>query len=177
MAQRLVSVDDNYLFPTPLEVRLATKMAAAVTDSAVASRVNEAQTGAAIDARITTKATPLVQPIVADYIASSQVVVDAAAAAVDANPKIATLEQKNTSQDTAITAAKTEAIADSTTKYGGLPTRVTAIETKKCVRLEAGRWVWDTVNGTHYVIPDADGALVVRATAIPIPAATPALNW
>lgn len=92
MAQRLVSVDDNYLFPTPLEVRLATKMAAAVTDSAVASKVNEAQTGAAIDQRITTQATPLVQPIVADYIASSQVVVDAAAAAVNANPKIATIE-------------------------------------------------------------------------------------
>lgn len=95
MAQRLVSVDDNYLFPTPLEVRLATKMTAAVTDSAVASRVNEAQTGAAIDQRITTQATPLVQPIVADYIASSQVVIDAAAAAVDANPAIASLNLGN----------------------------------------------------------------------------------
>lgn len=105
MADRLVPIDDNYLFPTPLESRLAAKMTASVTDSAVAGRVNGAQTGAAIDQRITTRATPLVQPIVADYIASSQVVVDAAAAAVDANPKIATLEAKNVSQDTAIVGA------------------------------------------------------------------------
>lgn len=63
-----------------------------VTDSSVAAQVNSPETGAEIDGRITTRATPLVQPIVADYIASSQVVVDAAAAAVDANPKIAELE-------------------------------------------------------------------------------------
>lgn len=63
-----------------------------VTDASVASAVNQSLTGAAIDQRITTQATPLVQPIVADYIASSQVVVDAAAAAVNANPKIATIE-------------------------------------------------------------------------------------
>lgn len=62
---------------------------ALVTDTNVAAQVNGAQTGAAIDARITTQATPLVQPIVADYIASSQVVVDAAAAAVDASPALA----------------------------------------------------------------------------------------
>ena len=102
MAKRLVTVDDGYLFPTPLEARLAAKMTASVTDSAVASRINGTQTGAAIDSRITTQATPLVQPIVADYIASSQVVVDAAAAAVNANPKIASLEAKNVAQDTAI---------------------------------------------------------------------------
>ena len=65
---------------------------ALVTDTNVAATVNGAQTGAAIDQRITTQATPLVQPIVADYIASSQVVVDAAAAAVDANPTIAELQ-------------------------------------------------------------------------------------
>ena len=67
---------------------------ALVTDANVAAQVNGAQTGAAIDQRITTQATPLVQPIVADYIASSQVVVDAAAAAVDANPVIAGLESR-----------------------------------------------------------------------------------
>lgn len=67
---------------------------ALVTDANVAAQVNGAQTGAAIDQRITTRATPLVQPIVADYIASSQVVVDAAAAAVDANPIIAGLESR-----------------------------------------------------------------------------------
>lgn len=94
MVDRIVSVDENYLFPTPLEARLASKMTASVTDSAVASRVNGAQTGAAIDQRITDRATPLVQPIVAEYIASSQVVVDAAAAAVNANPTIAGINTK-----------------------------------------------------------------------------------
>lgn len=39
-----------------------------------------------------------------DYIVSDQAVVDAVVAAVDANPKIATLEQKNVTQDAAITA-------------------------------------------------------------------------
>ena len=148
--------------------------------------------------------------------------------------------------------AKTDAIADATTKYGGLPARVAATEAKnaaqdtaiatkadsghthdrishagaearldssgqfqyvnpsgervwqvqaagslthgkvpwarlteipagalpaKCVRLEAGKWVWDTTAGTHYVIPDHTGALIVRAAAVPVPAATPALNW
>jgi hypothetical protein len=47
----------------------------------------------------------------------------------------------------------------------------------KCVRLESGKWVWDVATGTHYVIPDHTGALVVRATAQPVPASTPALNW
>lgn len=67
---------------------------ALVTDANVAAQINGAQTGPAIDARITTQATPLVEPIVADYIASQPAVVDAAAAAVDANPKIAELESK-----------------------------------------------------------------------------------
>ena len=75
--------------------------------------------------------------------------------------------------------------------YGTLPDRVSATETQlntletslegqlavKCVRQEAGQWVWDTVAGTHYVIPDHTGALIIRATAVPVPAATPALNW
>lgn len=117
---------------------------ALVTDTNVSAQVNAPATGAAIDTRITTRVTPLVEPIVSDYIASEPAVVDAAAAAVDANPKIVELE---------------------------------AGQSKKCVRLEAGAWVWDTVSGTHYVIPDVDGSLVVRATAIPLPAATPALNW
>lgn len=90
--RRFVTVDDGYLFPTPLESRLGALIAASVTDLAVASQVNRPVTGSAIDARITAQATPLVQPIVAEYIASSQVVVDAAAAAVNANPKIALLE-------------------------------------------------------------------------------------
>ena len=266
---------------------------ALVTDANVAAVVNGAQTGTAIDERITTQATPLVEPIVADYIASSQVVVDAAAAAVDANPKIATLEQKNTEQDTAIESKRITHIAtakpvtdvastyplgvsyfgtsetgwptrygtvltvrwaagrtaqtystsngktytrrengsdiwteftensivghthdrirlvgaearldsigqfqylnpdaelvwqvktDGVLSHGNVPwARLTGIPTDlipvKCVRLEAGKWVWDTVAGTHYVIPDHTGALIVRATAVPVPAATPALNW
>lgn len=48
----------------------------------------------------------------------------------------------------------------------------------RCVRLEAGKWVWDTVAGTHYVIPDHTGALIVRATAVPVPNPTiPEFNW
>lgn len=47
----------------------------------------------------------------------------------------------------------------------------------KCVRLETGKWVWDLAGATHFVIPDHTGALIVRATAQPVPAATPALDW
>lgn len=92
MADRLVPVDDNYLFPAPLESRLAAKMTASVTDSAVASQINGQQTGPAIDNRIGMQVGSVVEQITADYIASSQVVVDAAAAAVNANPKIVELE-------------------------------------------------------------------------------------
>lgn len=95
MAARLVSVDDTYLFPTPLEARLAAKMSAAVNDTAVSALVNAPSTGAAIDARINTQVTPVVQQIAADYIASEPAVVDAAAAAVDANPTIASLMPKS----------------------------------------------------------------------------------
>ena len=88
MANRLVSVDESYLFPTPLEARLAAKMTASVTDDAVAAQVNGQQTGPAIDNRIGMQVGPVVEQITADYIASDQAVIDAAAAAVDANPKI-----------------------------------------------------------------------------------------
>lgn len=71
---------------------------------------------------------PVVDGLVSQSIASDPTVANAAAAAVDANPKIATLEQKNVTQDTAITAAKTDAIADATAKYGGLPQRVSALD-------------------------------------------------
>lgn len=63
-----------------------------VTDSSVAAQVNSPETGAEIDGRINTQVTPIVEQITADYVASDQAVIDAAAAAVDANPKIATLE-------------------------------------------------------------------------------------
>ncbi|WP_417364086.1 polysaccharide deacetylase family protein [Glutamicibacter arilaitensis] len=75
---------------------------ALVTDANVAAVVDGAQTGPAIDARINTQVTPVVEQITADYIAGDQAVIDAAAAAVDANPKIATLEAKNATQDTLI---------------------------------------------------------------------------
>lgn len=58
--------------------------------------------------------------------------------------------------------------------------RIGAVEAKqavKCVRLETGNWIWDTVAGTHFVIPAPDGSLVVRVTAQPVPATTPVLNW
>lgn len=64
-----------------------------VNDANVAQQVNGTQTGAAIDQRITTQVTPVVEQITADYIASDAAVVDAAAAAVDANPKVLQLSQ------------------------------------------------------------------------------------
>lgn len=94
MANRFVSVDGNYVFPTPLEARLAAKMTASVTDAAVAARINGAATGAAIDSRINTQVSPIVEQLTADYIASDAAVVDAAAAAVDANPTIAGMEKR-----------------------------------------------------------------------------------
>lgn len=51
---------------------------------------------------------------------------------------------------------------------------------RKCVHLEAGKWVWDgpdSAAATHYLIPDISGALIARPTAIPIPGATPSLTW
>lgn len=104
MADRLVPVDENYLFPAPLESRLAAAMTASVTDSAVAARVNGAQTGAAIDGRISAQVAPVVDQLVADAIADDQTIVDAAAAAVNANPTIATLLDKNVEQDDRIDA-------------------------------------------------------------------------
>lgn len=77
-------------------------------------------------------------------------------------------------------AAQAAAIEDATTKYGGLPARVTDLEGMqpiKAVRLEAGKWVWDLVGATHYLLPDETGALVARATPWPVPAATPSLDW
>lgn len=65
---------------------------ALVTDATVATTINGTQTGAAIDQRITTQVTPVVEQITADYIASDSTIVDAAAAAVNANPTIAGLE-------------------------------------------------------------------------------------
>lgn len=62
-----------------------------VTDSTIAPLINGATTGAAIDARINTQVAPQVQKITADFIAGDRAVVDAAAAAVDANPKVADL--------------------------------------------------------------------------------------
>lgn len=81
---------------------------------------------------------------------------------------------------TATNAALEANKADATTKYGGLPARVAAVEAKQhvaCVRLESGKWVWDTAAGTHFVIPDHTGALIVRPTAAPVPAATSKLDW
>lgn len=104
MANRLVSVDESYRFPTPLEARLAGAFAGLVggvvpaeqlpaaslaSDSNVSALVDAPMTGAAIDERINIRVTPVVEQITADYIAGDQAVIDAAAAAVDANPKIA----------------------------------------------------------------------------------------
>lgn len=63
-----------------------------VTDSTIAPLINGATTGAAIDARINTQVTPQVQKITTDFIAGDRAVADAAAAAVNAAPKIVQLE-------------------------------------------------------------------------------------
>jgi len=62
--------------------------------------------------------------------------------------------------------------------------RLGALEAKqavKCVRLEAGRWIWDvTAAATHYLIPDETGQPVIRQTPWPMPLpdpTIPALNW
>lgn len=59
---------------------------ALVTDESVAAQVSAPATGAAIDARV--------GPVAASYIASEPAVVDAAAAAVDANPEVADLKAR-----------------------------------------------------------------------------------
>lgn len=52
---------------------------------------------------------------------------------------------------------------------------------KKCVHFEAGEVIYDGPGGaaaTHYVLPDHNGELVVRATPFPVPSATsPAFDW
>lgn len=71
-------------------------------------------------------------------------------------------------------------VADATTKYGGLPDRVTTLEGMqpvKAVRLEGTQWVWDLAGATHYLFPEPGGGLAVHATAWPVPAATPSLDW
>lgn len=65
-----------------------------VTDSTIAPLINGATTGAAIDARINQQVAPQVQQLTASYIAGDRAVADAAAAAVNAAPKIVQLETR-----------------------------------------------------------------------------------
>ena len=81
----------------------------------------------------------------------------------------ANADTKNAEQDARLTSVE----AKNTVQDG----RLGAVEPVKCVRLESGAWVWDTAAGTHYVIPDHEGSLIIRATSRPVPAATPVLNW
>lgn len=92
-------------------------LAASVADRALANDIGVAEflrTGAkttsALSAAIREQNAPLIAPMVASYIASNPAIVDAAAAAVDANPKITALE--NTVLPKVLTDAK--AYADST---------------------------------------------------------------
>ncbi|ASN38844.1 hypothetical protein CGQ24_07355 [Arthrobacter sp. 7749] len=107
---RIPTVDKNGFFPPPLEARLAAPLLtkadlvsgkvpvgqlptdALVSDSNVAAQVNSPVTAAAIDGRIATQVEPVVDQLVAEAIADDGTIVAAAAAAVDANPKIALLE-------------------------------------------------------------------------------------
>jgi hypothetical protein len=86
--------------------------------------------------------------------------------------RLTPIESKNTAQDGRLDGVEAKNVAQD-----GRLDAVEAKQSVKCVRLESGVWVWDTVAGTHFVIPDHTGALIVRATAQPVPAATPALNW
>lgn len=65
-----------------------------IGDATLAPLINGPTTGAAIDARINTQVAPQVQQITASYIAGDRAVVDAAAAAVDASPKIVQMENE-----------------------------------------------------------------------------------
>lgn len=55
--------------------------------------------------------------------------------------------------------------------------KVGPIQPIKAVKLEAGQWVWDLANATHYLLPDHTGALIARPTPFPVPDATPSLTW
>ncbi|MET4059937.1 hypothetical protein ABIB35_001482 [Arthrobacter sp. UYP6] len=69
-----------------------------IGDSTVAPVIDAPVTGAAIDARINTQVAPQVQKITADFIAGDRAVADAAAAAVDANPRIVELSATDVKQ-------------------------------------------------------------------------------
>lgn len=112
MAYRIPIVDEYGMLPADIEIRLAAPFLtkadlvggtvptaqlptdAMVNDVTVAAQINGTATGAAIDARIAAEVAPVVEQLTADYLASDELVVDAAAAAVNANPKVSELEGK-----------------------------------------------------------------------------------
>lgn len=79
-----------------------------VTDSTIAPLINGATTGAAIDARINTQVAPQVEQLTANYIAGDRAVVDAAAAAVNAAPKIVQIEAEATKDRTRLVTLETD---------------------------------------------------------------------
>jgi hypothetical protein len=159
----------------------------------VTGRVN-AQVPPLVQAQVAPLVASQVPPLVASTIASNPTVANSAASMAQstaglvpvwkANESV-TAGQRRIAPSGDIVSAKTTFTTGATydgTKWDSSAQdgRLGAVEAKqlvKCVRLESGKWVWDTVAGTHYVIPDAGGAFVVRATAQPIPTATPSLDW
>jgi len=82
-------------------------------------------------------------------------------------------EAKNTAQDTRLDAAEAKNTAQDTR----LDT-IQGLQPVKAVKLEAGKYVWDLPNATHYLFPEPAGGLSVHATAWPVPnPTTPALDW
>lgn len=98
--------------------------------------------------------------------------------------RVSDWDKLNVSVNNAVALAESNAKAytdgkdtDNRSAWAAADAVLAAKQAVKAVRLEAGKWVWDLAGATHYVIPDHTGALIVRPTAQPVPAATPALDW
>lgn len=134
-----------------------------VTDSTIAPLINGATTGAAIDARINTQVAPQVQKITADYIAGDRTVADAAAAAVNANPKIVQLETVTIPK----ALADANSYTDETKWFRGTVTSGSANEIRT-----PGRHTVTTANVTDLPL-SVQGHLDVLPTQFPVQIFTP----
>ena len=79
--------------------------------------------------------------------------------------RLDSIEAKNTAQDSGIINAKAEAIADATTKYGGLPTRVSTLETDKWFKGDFSNFEQDLNN---YTTTGVRGILTTAASNMPV---------
>jgi hypothetical protein len=157
---------------------------AKVPDPNLPQRLQDADLTTKIDGRVTPVVNSAVPPAVSAYIGSDPSVVSSAATMAQNTVGLVpvwkastsyTAGQRAISPDGDIVSAKAAFTSGAT--YVAANWNPSAQRIIKCVRLESGAWVWDTAAGTHYLIPDPDGSLIVRATSQPIPAVTPVLNW